>query len=88
MSDKPYTAAKLAERWSVSESTIYEMLKDGRLQGFRLGGRLWRISADEVARQESTPVAVPPGPKPLSKSDARWIAHTLRGRHKPDEPAK
>ena len=54
MSDKPYSAAKLAKRWSVSKSSIYEMVRDGRLKSFRLAGQLLRISAEEVARHEAS----------------------------------
>jgi excisionase family DNA binding protein len=52
VNDKPYSAAKLAKRWSISKSTVYEMIRDGRLQSFRLSGQLLRITAEEVARHE------------------------------------
>lgn len=51
--DKPYSVPALAERWSVSVWAIYGLLRDGRLQGFKLGGKLWRISAGEVERWEN-----------------------------------
>lgn len=55
LGEKPYTVEALAERWSISEWTIYNMLNAGRLRGFRLGSRMWRISAEEVARYEAAP---------------------------------
>ena len=53
MSDKPYSAAKLARRWSIPKSKIYEMVRDGDLASFRVNGQLLRIAAEEVARHEN-----------------------------------
>lgn len=53
MTERPYSVETLAERWEVSAYTIREMLRDGRLHGFKAGGKLWRISAGEVARWEN-----------------------------------
>jgi excisionase family DNA binding protein len=51
---KPFTPKALAERWACSESHIYKMISDGRLNGFRLGGgKLVRIGVEEVLRWES-----------------------------------
>jgi len=51
--ERPFTVARLAAHWGVSEWMVYDMLQDGRLRGFKLGGKLWRISAEEVARCEN-----------------------------------
>ena len=50
---KPFTPQTLAERWECSRDSIYKMLTDGLLKGFRVGGALIRISYDEVIRWES-----------------------------------
>ena len=49
---RPYTPERLAERWECSPQHIRAMLADGRVNGFKLGGKLWRISAAEVERVE------------------------------------
>jgi excisionase family DNA binding protein len=74
LGEKPFTVGGLALRWSISEWTIYEMLNDGRLRGFRLGTRMWRIAAEEVARYESA--ASEPGPKAntMKSAELRLIA--------------
>lgn len=38
----PLTMSQLAERWDCSRRTIERMMADGRLRGFRLGGKLIR----------------------------------------------
>lgn len=50
---KPYTVAALAERWDCSTSHVYDLIGKGRLRFFTLGGRRYRIPADEVDRWES-----------------------------------
>lgn len=48
-----FTPAALADRWQCSERTIRNQLARGELTGFRLGGKLWRISLAEVIERES-----------------------------------
>lgn len=52
MSERPYTPATLAARWSVSDRHVRRMLEAGELKGFRPGGKMWRIPANEVERYE------------------------------------
>lgn len=52
--ERPYSVAMLAERWRCSARTIRGMIDRGELAHFRLGGRLLRIAAAEVARWERT----------------------------------
>lgn len=49
---RPYTVKALAERWGCSDEHIRKMVKSGQLQAFALGGKLIRISAEEVDRWE------------------------------------
>lgn len=52
-----YTIKELAETWRCSTDVIYDLLRSGKLHGFKVGGG-WRIS-DEARREfEQTPVAV------------------------------
>ncbi len=50
---KVYTPETLAERWLCSGRHIRSMIARGDLKGFRLGGKLLRISAEEVENYES-----------------------------------
>jgi excisionase family DNA binding protein len=42
------TPEQVAERLSVSRHTIMKWLRDGKLAGRKLGGKIWRIEPDEV----------------------------------------
>lgn len=53
MIERPYTPETLAERWGCSSAHVRSMIRRGELAHFRLGGKLLRISAEEVARCES-----------------------------------
>ncbi len=48
----PFTPETLADRWQCSARHIRNMVKDGRLPGFRLGGKLMRIRAGVVEEFE------------------------------------
>jgi len=50
---KPFTPKTLAERWDCSPGHIYNMIATGKLHSFRVGGRLVRISVEEVLRWEN-----------------------------------
>ncbi len=47
MDDKFLTAKQVQELLHVDRTTIYRMLKDGRLTGIKVGQQ-WRFSASEV----------------------------------------
>ena len=57
MSDTAFTVEMLAKRWCCSKDVIYAQLREGKLQGFRVGNAV-RISADEVRRIEETPYEI------------------------------
>ena len=48
----PFTPETLADRWQCSPRHIRNMIRDGRLPGFRLGGKLLRIRAGDVEEFE------------------------------------
>jgi excisionase family DNA binding protein len=56
---KPFTPKSLAARWSCSGSYIYRLMADGKLKFFRVGGKLKRISYNEVIRWEENPDHLP-----------------------------
>ncbi len=58
-----YTIDELADFLRVSPRTIRRYLKDGKIKGFKVNGKAWRFSDDEVARfikeqQDSTSVNI------------------------------
>ena len=50
--ERPLTVAQLAEHWQVSDTFIYDEIKAGRLEAFKLGGKLWRVSPQAVVAYE------------------------------------
>lgn len=54
MTDRPFTVATLADRWQCSAAAIYWLIREKRLPAFRLGGKLLRIRAEDVALWENT----------------------------------
>jgi excisionase family DNA binding protein len=50
---KPFTTQALAERWECSPNTIRAMIHRGELKAFKVGGKLLRVSADEVEKWET-----------------------------------
>lgn len=49
-----YTPQALAEMWQCNINTLYDLLRQGRLKGFKLG-RDWRISESAVLAYENDP---------------------------------
>ncbi|MGA9119259.1 MAG: PocR ligand-binding domain-containing protein [Bacteroidota bacterium] len=65
------TTKELQELLKVDRTTIYRMLKDGRITGVRVGGQ-WRFSKDDIdallgdpVRSDSEPDALPGDPLPI-----------------------
>jgi excisionase family DNA binding protein len=54
MTDRPFSPETLAERWGCSARHVRNLIKRGDINAFQLGGKLWRISAAEVARIEAS----------------------------------
>ena len=52
MNDPPFTPARLAIRWECTEQAVSALCRSRKLRAFKIGGKLWRIPADEVARWE------------------------------------
>ncbi|RVT93747.1 DNA-binding protein [Sphingomonas crocodyli] len=48
----PFTVAKLAEHWDVSDTFIYTEIHAGRLKAMRFGGKLYRIKPEAVEEYE------------------------------------
>lgn len=49
-----YTVPELAERWRCSPDVVYDMLRSGKLHGFKLGGA-WRITEEARKQYEQAP---------------------------------
>jgi excisionase family DNA binding protein len=68
--DQIYTIKELADRLRVHPTTIYRLLRQGRLPGFRVGSN-WRFDQAAIEQWErgqafETPVPVARGRKPRS----------------------
>lgn len=57
MDDRPYTVARLAERWECSDAFIYSEIKRGALRAKRFGGKLIRIPVSAVEEYEGETAA-------------------------------
>lgn len=53
-----YTIKGLAEHWQCSESKIYQMIRAGEVEAFRVGGGI-RISEEAVLGYETAHSTVP-----------------------------
>ena len=49
----PFTPQMLAERWGCSRQHVHDLIKQRQLRAFRIGTKLLRVSAEEVARWEA-----------------------------------
>ena len=47
MNEKLLTPAQVAERLQITERTVYEWIRGGKLTALKLG-RLWRIRQDDL----------------------------------------
>lgn len=56
MSSEYYTVPELAARWRCSTDVVYDLLRQGKLHGFKLGAS-WRITDDARIQYEQTPTA-------------------------------
>ena len=48
-----YTVPELAARWRCSADVVYDLLRRGKLQGFKLGSS-WRITDEARIQYEQT----------------------------------
>lgn len=75
---KPFSIRTLAERWDCSEEHVRRMVKSGRLRTFDLGGKLIRISAEEVERWETSQSSSGTGENSQSDSPRTDIDSAVR----------
>jgi excisionase family DNA binding protein len=45
---KVYTPEEVAEILKIKERTVLEYLRLGRLKGLKMGGRIWRITEEQI----------------------------------------
>lgn len=57
-----YTVPELAARWRCSTDVVYDLLRQGKLHGFKLGAS-WRISDGARIQYEQTPEREAPQPR-------------------------
>lgn len=91
MDERPYTPETLADRWACSTETIRQLVKSGRLPGFRVG-RMFRIPAAAVEEYERDAGASPrpggashlPGPTAEAGTEGIILKHSRERRPKHD----
>jgi excisionase family DNA binding protein len=72
-----YRVAALAERWQCSSGHIYGLIRDGKLNAFKVG-KLLRVRAEEVERIETPPpIAEQPPAKGKPRAPDIWIPPDL-----------
>lgn len=49
---RAYSVRALADRWGVSDDTVYAQIHAGRLKAFQFGGKIYRVRPEEVERFE------------------------------------
>lgn len=54
---KTFTIAELAERWKCRRQVIDRCIRAEKLAAFRVGGRILRVTLDEVPRFEKAKAA-------------------------------
>lgn len=78
--DRLLSVAEVATLLSVTEPTVREWIKEGKLQAHRAGARFWRIRQSEVDRMlGSTPAGPRPaqGQRPPTAEQARDLLSSL-----------
>jgi excisionase family DNA binding protein len=79
--DRLLSVAEVSKLLSVTEPTIREWIKDGKLQAHRAGARFWRIRQSEVDRmlseQPSNRTQPQSGPRPAANERARDLLSSL-----------
>ena len=71
-----YTPQEVADLWKCSTATIYELLRRGKLVGFKVG-RDWRITGEAVLAYEQNPENQNPRPYPRSKQPAPTVMRVV-----------
>jgi excisionase family DNA binding protein len=80
--DRLLSVAEVSRLLSVTEPTVREWIKDGKLKAHRAGPRFWRIRQSEVDRMLSEqasnrPSAPGGGPRPPAAEQARDLISSL-----------
>lgn len=60
--DRLLSVADVSRQLSVTEPTVREWIKDGKLKAHRAGARFWRIRQSEVDRMLGRQVSIQPAP--------------------------
>jgi excisionase family DNA binding protein len=80
--DRLLSVAEVARLLSVTEPTVREWIKEGKLQAHRAGARFWRIResvVDRMLAEQASNRPAPPssGPRPAAAEQARDLISSL-----------
>jgi excisionase family DNA binding protein len=89
--DRLLSVAEVAKLLSVTEPTVREWIKEGKLKAHRAGARFWRIRHSEVDRMLSQQSSHRPpssgGPRPPAAEQARDLISSLITNPEPSRDA-
>ena len=75
--ERRYTPQEVAALWQCCTATVYELLRNKKLSGFKVG-RDWRITESAVRAYEESPENQNPRPYPRAEPRPRQAAMPLR----------
>jgi excisionase family DNA binding protein len=80
--DRLLSVAEVSKLLSVTEPTVREWIKEGKLKAHRAGARFWRIRQSEVDRMLSQQDSTRPSPqsggrRPMAADQARNLLSSL-----------
>jgi excisionase family DNA binding protein len=83
MADRPFSPKQLAERWGCTTQHVHNLIRKEVLASFRIGEKLLRVPAEEVARWE----ALQKKPKTTSSESSTEDESSPRGKGRTIEDA-
>ncbi|WP_423202433.1 helix-turn-helix domain-containing protein [Intestinimonas timonensis] len=69
-----YTPRTLSQTWDCSPDVVYDLLRTGKLKGFRVG-RHWRVSDEARLEYEQRKSDTRPRPSKTPTWCRRWPSH-------------
>ena len=75
--EKLWTTAEAAQCLGVNDADVEELVRQGKLTGYRLGGKFLRFRPDQVTALKGQHLFRPNTSQPLATRSGRWF-HSLQ----------
>ena len=75
--EKLWTTAEAAQCLGVNDADVEELVRQGKLTGYRLGGKFLRFRPDQVTALKGQPLFRPNTSQPLATRSGPWF-HSLQ----------